>query len=58
VTKSILELRVLHCRQRYAVVLLVEALRYKPEGRGFDFLLGISDLLLTYSHRPRTFPVG
>jgi hypothetical protein len=23
--------------QRYAVAQLVEALRYKPEGRGFDF---------------------
>jgi hypothetical protein len=31
----------------YAVAQLVEALRYKPEGRGFDFRLCLWNFLLT-----------
>jgi len=35
---------------------LVEALRYKPEGRGFDFRLCHWNFSLTYSFRPRFGP--
>jgi hypothetical protein len=37
----------------YAVVQLVEALRYKPEGRGFDFRLEfLIDIILPAALRP------
>jgi hypothetical protein len=36
----------------HAVTLLVEALRYKPEGRGFDFRWCHWIFLLTLSFRP------
>jgi len=37
---------------KYAVVQLLEALRYKPEGRGFDSRWCHWNFLLTYSFRP------
>jgi hypothetical protein len=36
----------------YAVAQLVEALRYKSEGRGFDSRWGFIDFSFTYSFRP------
>jgi hypothetical protein len=36
-----------HCYTGHAVAQLVEALRYKLEGRGFDFRWGHWDLSLT-----------
>jgi hypothetical protein len=36
----------------YAVAQLVEALRYKPEGRGFDSRWGYWGFSLTLSFRP------
>jgi len=41
---------------RYAVAQLVEALRYKAEGRGFDFRWGHWDISLTTSFRPHCVP--
>ena len=32
--------------KRHAVAQLVEALRYEPEGRGFDFRWGSSEIFL------------
>jgi hypothetical protein len=36
-----------NCHENNAVAPLIEALRYKPEGRGFDFGWGDWDFLLT-----------
>ena len=35
---------------------LVEALRYKPEGRGFDFRWCYRNISLIYSYRPHYGP--
>jgi hypothetical protein len=40
----------------HAVAQLVEALRYKPEGRGFDSRLCYWIFSLTYSFRPHYGP--
>jgi len=37
----------------YAVAQLVDELRYKPEGRGFDFRLGHWDFSLNEFFRPQ-----
>jgi len=43
-------------RGGHVVVQLVVALRYKPEGRGFDFRWGHWDSSLTLSFRPSYGP--
>ena len=43
-------------RGGYAVAQLVEALRYKPEGRGFDSRLCHWEFSLTLSFRPHYGP--
>jgi hypothetical protein len=42
-------------REGYDVVQLVEAMRYEPECRGFDFRLGHRNFSLTYSFRPHIY---
>jgi hypothetical protein len=52
------EIRVLYLQAEILrVVARVEALRYKPEGRGFDPGWCHSNFSLTYSFRPHYVPV-
>jgi hypothetical protein len=54
--KVIFVLMVAKCMTNHAVALLIEALSYKPEGRGFDFRWYHWVFPSTYSFRPHYGP--